>query len=129
MLTIQCTLLPRLIEITAGLSNLETVILYAILIISLIFFLVSLLIFMSTLNNFNEIQTVPDIDVLVDFDFNNVPFNNIIAELLINLKECVKDNDQILDEKNSKGYLGFNLMKCGVISTVMFIIYVLLIII
>lgn len=36
--------------------------------------------------------------------------------MLINLNKCLKDNDEILDEKNSKGHKGFNLMKYGVIS-------------
>ena len=51
MLTIQCTILPRLIEFKAILSNLEIIALFSIYIISLVFFLISLMIFMSALNN------------------------------------------------------------------------------
>lgn len=51
MLTIQCTILPRLIEFKAILSNLEIIALFSIYILSLVFFLISLMIFMSALNN------------------------------------------------------------------------------
>lgn len=56
-------------------------------------------------------------DTLIDFDFNNVSYDEIIGSILINLNKCLKDNDEILDEDNSKGHNGFNLMKYGVIST------------
>lgn len=51
MLTIQCTILPRFIEFKAILSNLEIIALFSIYILSLVFFLISLMIFMSALNN------------------------------------------------------------------------------
>ena len=50
MLTIQCTILPRLIEFKEILSNFEMVMLMSIFIISFGFYLISLLVFMSVLN-------------------------------------------------------------------------------
>lgn len=93
MLTIQCTILPRLIEFKEILLTFEMNILFSVFIVSLVFYLVSLLVFMSTLNNLDKIQTVPDIKTLIDFDYNKGSFNYIIGNTLINLNECIEDND------------------------------------
>lgn len=104
-------------------------IVFSIFLISLIFYLASLLVFMSTLNNLNQIRTVPNIDTLIDFDLDNNSFDEIVSSILISLNRCVEGNDKILDEKNSKGHLGLRLMGHGVGFIAIFIIYVGLIVI
>jgi hypothetical protein len=127
MLTIQCTIFPRLIEFKVILSEFEINLLFCVFIGSLVFYLSSLLVFMSTLNNFDKIQTVPDIETLIDFEYNNTSLNYIVGFTLINLNECIEDNDEILNEKISKRHIGLELMKSGVISTIIFIILIVLI--
>jgi hypothetical protein len=127
MLTIQCTILPSLVEFKRILSSFQLIILFSLFIISLIFYFSSLLVFMSTLNNINQIQTVPRIDWLVKFGKNNNSFN-IVKNVLISLNRCVDENDEILEWKNSKGHIGLSLMKYGIIFTTIFIIYVIIIV-
>ena len=129
MLTIQCTILPRLIEFREIISPFEINVLLGIFLFSLIFYLGSLLVFMSTLNNINQIRTVPNTDTLLNFDLNNNSHDDVVSSTLVSLDSCVQDNDEILNEKISKGHLGFRLMKYGVSFTVIFIIYVALIVI
>lgn len=124
MLTIQCTVLPRLIEFRVILSSFEVITIFSIFLISLGFYLAALLVFMSTLNNLNQLRAVPNIETLVDFDLNNSSNDEIVSSTLVSLNNCVDGNDKILDEKNSKGHFGLRLMKYGVGSTVIFIIYV-----
>ncbi|MDO5810508.1 MAG: hypothetical protein Q4Q37_05395 [Methanobrevibacter sp.] len=57
-------------------------IVFSIFLISLIFYLASLLVFMSTLNNLNQIRTVPNIDTLIDFDLDNNSFDELSAAFL-----------------------------------------------
>ena len=124
MLTIQCTILPRLIEFKEILSNFEMVMLMSIFIISFGFYLISLLVFMSVLNRLDQIQTAPDIKNLIDLDYHNASSKYIVAYTLINLNQCIDDNDEILEKKTSRRHLGFQLMKCGVISPAILIMYV-----
>ena len=112
MLTIQCTILPILVEFKKTLSFFQLAILYGVFLFSLMFYFSSLLVFMSTLNNINKIITVPRIDWLIDFGKNHKSLKYIIKNTLISLNKCVDDNDVILDEKNSRGNLGLKLMKC-----------------
>lgn len=124
MLTIQCTILPRLIEFKEILSNLEMNVLLGIFIISLGFYLISLLVFMSALNKLDQIQTVPDIKNLIDLDYHNASSKYVVGYTLINLNQCINDNDEILEKKTSRRHWGLELMKCGLISTAILIIYV-----
>ena len=128
MLTIQCTILPRLIEFKEFISDLEIIVLFSIFIASLLFYLASLLVFMSTLNNIDQIQTVPRIDWLIQFGKNKNSLSYIDKNTLISLNKCVEENDEILEEKNYRGNLGLKLIKCGIISTTIFIIYLVLIV-
>ncbi len=128
MLTIQCTILPRLIEFKEFISDLEIIVLFSIFIASLLFYLASLLVFMSTLNNIDQIQTVPRIDWLIQFGKNKNSLSYIVKNTLISLNKCVEENDEILEEKNYRGNLGLKLIKCGIISTTIFIIYLVLIV-
>ena len=127
MLTIQCTILPRLIQFKVILSSFEIFVLFSIFIISSLFYFVSLLIFISTLKNLDNIQTAPGIGGLIEFELNNNSFKYIVQNTLISLNHCIEDNDEILKVKNVKGNLGLRLLKFGVIFTVIFIIYVILI--
>lgn len=84
-MTIQCTILPRLIEFKEVLSDLEMMILVSIFLISLLFYLGPLLIFMSTLNNIDKIGTVPRIDWYSEPHINHVTKTkkeSIISEIL-----------------------------------------------
>ena len=128
MLTIQCTILPRLIEFRAILSSFEVITIFSIFLISLGFNLASLLVFMSTLNNLNQLRAVSNIDTLLDFELTGSSHDEIVSSTIVSLNNCIEDNDDILDKKNSKGHLGLRLMKYGVCSTVIFIICIILIV-
>lgn len=128
MLTIQCTILPILVEFKKTLSPFDLTILYGVFLFSLMFYFSSLLVFMSTLNNINQILTVPRIDWLIEFGKNNKSLKYIIKNTLISLNKCVDDNDVILEEKNSRGNLGLKLMRYGVSFTIIFILFVLIIV-
>lgn len=128
MLSIQCTILPNLVEFKRIFSSFELSILFSLFVISLIFYFSSLLVFMSTLNNINQIRTVPRIDWLIKFGKNNNSFNYIVKNMLISLNVCVDENDEILEWKNSKGHIALSLMKYGIIFTTIFIIYVIIIV-
>lgn len=128
MLTIQCTILPTLIGFKNVLSLFELIILFSFFVVSLVFYFCSLLTFMSALNNAGEIITVPRIDWLIQFGKNDKSFDYIVKNTLVSLNKCVDENDEILEEKDSKGNLGLKLMKYGIISTIIFIIYVFIII-
>lgn len=99
MLSIQSTILPTLIEFKEILSSVELVILFGLFISSLLFYFVSLLVFMSTLNNINKIITVPRIDWLIQFGKENRSNSYIAKNTLISLNKCVNENDNILEEK------------------------------
>lgn len=109
MLTIQCTILPRLIEFKEILSNFEMVMLMSIFIISFGFYLISLLVFMSVLNRLDQIQTAPDIKNLIDLDYHNASSKYIVAYTLINLNQCIDDNDEILEKKNFQKTFGISI--------------------
>lgn len=128
MLTIQFSILPRLIEFNEFLSTFEMSILFIIYLVSLIFYFSSLLLFILTLINLDEIKTAPRIDGLIEFASNDKSLEYIVDNTLISLNDCVEFNDEILNEKNFKGNFGLILMKLGIISTTIFIIYVILII-
>ncbi|MBQ9161117.1 MAG: hypothetical protein IJ122_07340 [Methanobrevibacter sp.] len=128
MLTIQFTILPRLIGFRSIFSSFEMSILFIIYLLSLIFYFSSLLLFILTLINLEEIKTAPRIDGVVEFASNDKPFKYIVDNTLISLNDCVEFNDEILNEKNFKGNLGLILMKLGIISTTIFIIYIITII-
>lgn len=103
-------------------------ILFIIYLVSLIFYFSSLLLFILTLINLDEIKTAPRIDGLIEFASNDKSLEDIVDNTLISLNDCVEFNDEILNEKNFKGNFGLILMKLGIISTTIFIIYVILII-
>lgn len=127
MLTIQCTILPKLIEFKEILTPLEVVFLFGVFLISLIFYLGSLLVFMSTLNGIKQLQSVPRIDWLIKFGINNNSYSFIVRNVIVSLNKCVEENDEILDQKNIRGNFALRLMKYGVIFTTIFIIYVIVI--
>lgn len=127
MLTIQCTILPKLIEFKEILAPLEVVFLFGVFLISLIFYLGSLLVFMSTLNGIKQLQSVPRIDWLIKFGVNNNSYSFIVRNVIVSLNKCVEENDEILDQKNIRGNFALRLMKYGVIFTTIFIIYVIVI--
>ena len=127
MLTIQCTILPRLIEFKNLISSFEMSLLLCIFIISLASYFFSLLSFISTLTNLKNIQKAPSIEWLIDFELNNQPLKFIVQNTLISLNQCVEDNDEILKDKDSKGNIGLNLLKCGIVFTIIFIIYLIVI--
>lgn len=127
MLTIQCTILLRLIELDSIILGHEMSLLLILFIISFVLNLLSLLYFISTLTYLDKLQSSPNIDNLVDFGVDNRPLEYIIHNIIISLNKSVKVNKVILSEKSVKEKKAFLLMRCGLIVTTIFIMYVLLI--
>ena len=129
MLTIQCTILVRLIELGAIISPQEMVVMLLLFIISFVLNLFSLLFFISTLTYLDKLQSSPKIETLLYFGMNNISLKYISHNIIASLNKCVKDNKLIIKEKSSKEKNGLMLMRSGLIITTIFILYVLLIII
>lgn len=129
MLTIQCTILIRLIELDSIILSNEMNVLLMLFVISFVSNLLSLLFFISTLTYLDKLKSSPNIDDLVDFGITDRPFEYIMHNIIISLNQCVQENKIILKEKSSKEKHGLRLMRFGLIITTIFIIYVLVIII
>ena len=127
MLTIQSTILIRLIEFNGIITSDEMNFLLILFIISFVFNLFSLLFFISTLTYLDKLQSSPKIDKIVNFGINNVPNDYLIKNTLVSLNKCVEDNKKILKEKSSKEKNGLLLLRLGLIVTTMFILHVLII--
>ncbi len=128
MLTIQCTILIRLIESDLIILSYGNVLL-GLFVLSFLLNLGSLLFFISTLTYLDKLQSSPKIDDLVDFGINNRSFEYIIHNIIISLNKCVQENNEILNDKGAKEKKGLLLMRVGLIVTTIFIINVVLIII
>lgn len=127
MLTIQCTILIRLIELNRVIESFEMNLLLILFIVSFVLNLLALFFFISTLTYLDKLQSSPKIDNLVDLGIANIPYNNLIENTIVSLNKCVHDNKIILKEKKSKEKNGLRLLKMGLIVTTIFIIYILII--
>lgn len=96
-------------------------------ILSLVFYGVALLYFISTLKYVDRFQAAPKISSLIDFGINNIDEKFIIQNTIVSLNKCVEDNDELLKEKTKKGYNGFKYLKLGIICTILFIFLFLII--
>lgn len=128
MLTIQCTILIRLIEFDSILTKYEMSLLLFLFIISFVLNLLSLFFFISTLTYLDKLQSSPNIENLVDFGIDKTYSDRLIENTVLSLNKCVQNNKKIIKKKSSKERNGLLLMRVGLIVTTIFIIYVLIII-
>ena len=128
MLTIQCTILIRLIEFDAIIASFEMNMLLILFITSFVLNLSSLLYFISTLTYLDKLQSSPNIDNLVDFGIRKKSLGYLIENTIVSLNKSVKENKIILKEKSVKEKRGIFLMRIGLIVTTIFILYIALII-
>lgn len=127
MLTIQCTILIRLIELNRVIESFEMNLLLILFIVSFVLNLLALFFFISTLTYLDKLQSSPKIDTLVDFGIKKITFDYLIKNTIVSLDKCVQDNNDILNEKSSKEQNGLLLMRIGLIMTTIFIFYVVII--
>lgn len=127
MLTIQSTILIRLIEFNGFIRSDEMNFLVMLFIISFVFNLFSLLCYLSTLRYLNMLKSSPKIDNLVYFGINKTPFENIIENTIVSLNKSVKENKSILKEKSAKENYGIIFLRLGLIATTIFIMLFVLI--
>ena len=99
MLTIQCTSLIRLMEFNVLIKSYEMGLLLALFIISFVFNFFSLLCFISTLTYLDKLQSSPNIENLVFFGINDIPFNLLIENTIVSLNKCVQDNNDLFKKE------------------------------
>ena len=128
MLTIQCTILIRLIELEAIIASFEMNVLLILFVISFVLNLLSLLYFISTLTYLDRLQSSPNIGNLVDFGINGKSSEYLIENTIVSLNKSVNENKIILKEKSIKEKRGIFLMRLGLMVTIIFILYIVLII-
>lgn len=129
MLTIQCSILLRLIELNEIITTNEMILLLMLFIISFVLNFLSLLYFISTLTYLDKLKSSPKIDDLVNFGIKKKSSEYLIKNTIISLNKSVKENKAILKEKSVKEKRGILLMRMGLIVTTMFIFFIVLIII
>ena len=120
MLTIQCTILIRLIELNMVIESFEMNLLLILFIVSFVLNLLSLFFFISTLTYLDKLQSSPKIDNLVDFDIGKMPVDYMIQNSIVSLKDCVSNNKKVLKEKSSKEKNALLLMRLGLVVTTIF---------
>lgn len=128
MLTIQCSILLRLIELNGIINTNEMILSLIFFIFAFVLNFLSLLYFISTLTYLDKLKSAPIIDDLVDFGKIKKSSNYLIETMVISLNESVKENKIILAEKSAKEKKGILLMRMGLIVTTIFIFYIVLII-
>lgn len=129
MLTIQCTILIRLMEFNGIIAADEMKFLLALFICSFVLNFLSLLYFISTLTYLDKLQSSPKLDDLVDFGIKKKSSQFLITNTIVSLNKSVQENKVILKEKSVKEKRGILLMRMGLIVTTIFIFYIVLIII
>ena len=120
MLTIQCSILLRLIELNEIITTNEMILLLLLFIISFVLNFLSLLYFISTLTYLDKLKSSPKIDDLVNFGIKKKSSEYLIKNTIISLNKSVKENKAILKEKSVKEKRGILLMRMGLIVTTMF---------
>lgn len=128
MLTLQSTIAPKIIELYCFVPWYIVSILLFLFASSLVFYGISLGFFTSTLVFINKFQAAPKIISLIDFGKGGTDCEFIIQNTIVSLNQCVLDNDELLKEKSKKGNWGLNFIIIGVIFTIIFIIFYLLIV-
>lgn len=128
MLTIQCSILLRVIELDSIIAANEMILLLVLFVSSFVLNFFSVLYFISTLTYLDKLHSSPKIDDLVDFGVDNKSSDYLIKNTIVSLNMSVKENKIILKEKSIKEKRGILLMRMGLIVTTMFILYIVLII-
>lgn len=129
MLTIQSTVLIRLMELDGIINATEMNWAIILFIISFAFSSLSLFVFISSLTLLEKLYSSPKIDNLVYFGQNNIPLENIVDNTILSLNNAVLKNNKILNEKRSLENVAFLFLSVGLIVTTIVIMYMLLIII
>lgn len=117
MLTIQCTILIRLIELDSIIANREMNVMLVLFISSFVLNFVSLLYFISTLTYLDKLKSSPNIENIMDFGINKRSSEYITHNIIISLNKCVQDNKIVLKEKSIKEKRGLWLMRWGLVVT------------
>lgn len=128
MLTLQSTIAPKIIELYCFVPWEIVSILLFLFVLSLIFYGIALGFFTSTLLFINKFQAAPKIISLIYFGKECTDVDFIIQNTIVSLNQCVLDNDELLKDKSKKGNLGLNFIIVGVLFTIIFIIFYLLIV-
>lgn len=124
MLTLQVTLFANLFVDSILKSNLifcYKIGLAVLMILSFIFYIVSMYLFISAYAFKNDYQMVPNPTYLSELKEFNVDKFTIIEKMLKTFEESVDFNDELILNKVKKGKWGFYLLGIGVFLTLIFI--------
>lgn len=120
MLTIQCTLIPSIMDLFGKFICVPVLeILVVCYIISLAGYVVAMFYFISALT-FSEFHSVPDVPSLIEFK-DNEKIIDIMNNNIISLNKAIMENKKIMDLKTLKGKNGFCFLKVGIVFLVIFI--------
>lgn len=128
MLTIQCTLLPNIVDLYEVISIQHLIFLILFFSGSIISYCVSILFFVNALT-YGEFKSAPSISTLIKFgkDDNKNIEDNIIPNTIISLNDAIAHNNNLLIKKTNKGKFGFISLIIGIFCTLIFIILFLII--
>lgn len=124
MLTLQVTLFANLFVDSILKSNLifcYKIGLAVLMILSFIFYIVSMYLFISAYAFKNDYQMVPNPTYLAELKEFNADKSTIIEKMLKTFEESVDFNDELILNKVKKGKWGFYLLGIGVFLTLIFI--------
>ena len=133
MLTLQSTLISKLLIDDVLLNNELSVAFYfkvilsIVMIISLVGYFISMYLFIQAYTFKDNYQMVPDHESVIDSKTDDDSERIIVSEMLIEYNKSIKNNDELIEKKVNKGHKGFLVLKISGILTLIFIILFLII--
>ena len=128
MLTLQSTLISKLLIDDILLNNELSValcckiILSIVMIVSIVGYFISMYLFIQAYTFKDNYQMVPDHESVLECKNDNEPEGTIVSDMLTEYNRAIKKNDDIIDKKVNKGRQGFFVLKISGILTLIFII-------
>lgn len=128
MLTIQSTLISKLLIDDILLNNELSValcckaILSIVMIVSMVGYFISMYLFIQAYTFKDNYQMVPDHESVIECKNDNESEEIIVSDMLVEYNKAIKKNDNIMDKKVNKGRQGFFVLKISGILTLIFII-------
>ena len=128
MLTLQSTLISKILIDTIFLNNRiivgfwGKVVLSILLIVSLVFYFISMYKFISAYTFKDNYQICPDHESIIDTLNEDCSESDIVEDMIYIYDESMTKNDEIIDKKVKVGSRGFLFLKIAMFLTLIFLI-------
>ena len=128
MLTLQATLISKLLIDDILLNNVlsvafcSKVILSVLMLASLAGYFISMLVFIQAYTFKDNYQMVPESDSVIECKQDNESEESIVSGMLDEYNKAINKNDEIIDKKVDKGRHGFLFLKLSGVLTLVFLI-------